>query len=334
MVSRASSSPQCTGVSSWWPLSLRSRALGSQASVVAAHGLGSLVLRLSSTGSVVTHGLSNSTLCGIFPDQGSNPCPLHWQADTYPRRHQSCPITYLFWGGRNPTYNQAPALHRMCEPGWGLNFIPKVRVATEVGVAKYVLFKNPFSREVGNTSEGSAWTPGVLLRGLFVWGEGLYPSWSHLGDWVNWEAVQKLFQQGAVTANVQFSSGQSLSDWLSQSLSRLWLLGKASLSVADSQSLLKLIIESVMPSSHGVLCRHLLLLPSIFPSIKVFSNESALRIRWPKYWSFSFSLSPSNEYSRLISFRMDWLDLLTVQGTLKSLLQHHGTKASILQHSA
>ena len=215
VVSRACSSPQRTGVSSWWPLSLRSRALGSQASVVAAHGLGSSVLRLSSTGSVVTHGLSNSTVCGIFPDQGSNPCPRHWQADTYPRRHQSSAITYLFWGGLNPTYNQAPALHRMCEPGWGLNFIPKTGVATEVGVSKYVLFKNPFSREVGNTSEGSAWTPGVLLRGLFVWGEGLYPSWSHLGDWVNWEAVQKLFQQGAVMANVQFSTGQSLS--------RLWL---------------------------------------------------------------------------------------------------------------
>ena len=93
-------------------------------------------------------------------------------------------------------------------------------------------------------------------------------------------------------------------------------------------------IESVMPSNHLILCRPLLLLPSIFPSIRVFSNESILCIRWPKYWSFSFSISPSNEYSELISFRMDWLDLLAVQGTLKSLLQHHSSKASILQRSA
>ena len=90
-------------------------------------------------------------------------------------------------------------------------------------------------------------------------------------------------------------------------------------------------IESVMPSNHLILCRLPLLLPSIFPSIKVFSNESVLRIRWPKYWRFSFSIRPSNEYSGLISFRMNWLDLLTVQGTLKSLLQHHSSKASILQ---
>ena len=93
-------------------------------------------------------------------------------------------------------------------------------------------------------------------------------------------------------------------------------------------------IELVMPSSHLILCRPLLLLPSIFPSIRVFSNESVLRIRWPKDWSFSFSISPSNEYSGLISFRMDWLDLLAVQGTLKSLLQRHSSKASILQCSA
>ena len=108
-----------------------------------------------------------------------------------------------------------------------------------------------------------------------------------------------------------------------------------SLSFTISQSLLKPIsIESVMPSNHLILCYPLLLLPSIFPSISVFSNESALRIRWPKYWSFSFSISPSNEYSGLISFRIDWSDLLAVQGTLKSLLQHHSSKASILQPSA
>ena len=94
------------------------------------------------------------------------------------------------------------------------------------------------------------------------------------------------------------------------------------------------VIESVMPSNHLILWRPLILLPSIFPSIRVFSNESALRIRWPKYWSFSFNISPSKELSGLISFRMDWLDLLAVQGTLKSLLQHHSSKASILQRSA
>ena len=107
------------------------------------------------------------------------------------------------------------------------------------------------------------------------------------------------------------------------------------LSITNSRSLLKLMsIESMMPSNHLILCHPLLLPPSIFPSIRIFSNESALHIKWPKYWSFSFSISPSNEYSRLISFRMDWLDLLAVQGTLKSLLQHHSSKASILRHSA
>ena len=109
---------------------------------------------------------------------------------------------------------------------------------------------------------------------------------------------------------------------------------QASLSITNSQSLLKLMsIESVMPSNHLILCP-LLFLPSIFPSIRVFSNESVLCIRWPKYWSFSFNISPSNEYTGLISFKMDWLALLAVQGTLKSLLQHHSLKASILWPSA
>ena len=110
---------------------------------------------------------------------------------------------------------------------------------------------------------------------------------------------------------------------------------QASLSITNSRSLPKLMsIESVMPSNHFLLCHPLFLLPSIFPNIRVFSNESALHIRWPKYWSFSFSFSSSNEYSGLISFRMDWLDLLAVQGTLKNLLQHHSSKASILRRSA
>ena len=110
---------------------------------------------------------------------------------------------------------------------------------------------------------------------------------------------------------------------------------QASLSITNSQSLLKpTSIELVVPSSHLILCRPLLLLPSIFPSIRVFSSESTLCMRWPKYWSFNFNISPSNEQSGLISFRMDWLDLLAVQGTCKSLLQHHSSKASILWHSA
>ena len=110
---------------------------------------------------------------------------------------------------------------------------------------------------------------------------------------------------------------------------------QASLSNTNSQNLPKLMsIKSVMPSNHLILCRPLLVLPSIFPSIRVFSNESALRIRWPKYWSFSFNIRPSNEHPGIISFRVNWLDLLAVQGTLKSRLQHHSSKASILWCSA
>ena len=115
-----------------------------------------------------------------------------------------------------------------------------------------------------------------------------------------------------------------------------WIVARqASLSITNSQSLLKpMFIESVMPSSHLILCHPLLLLPPILPSIRVFSNESTLLMRWPKYWSFSFSISPSNEHPGLISFRMDWLDLLAVQETLKSLFQHHSSKASIFWFSA
>ena len=132
----------------------------------------------------------------------------------------------------------------------------------------------------------------------------------------------------------QFSSFQSLS------CVRLFTTPgiaarQASLSITNSRSLLKLMpIKLVMPSSHLILCRPLLLLPPILPSIRVFSNESTLCMRWPKYWSFSFSISPSHEHPGLISFRMDWLDLISVQGTLQSLLQHHSSKASILQSSA
>ena len=133
---------------------------------------------------------------------------------------------------------------------------------------------------------------------------------------------------------IQFSSVQSLSHvWL---FVTTWITAcQASLSIINSRSSLRLTsIESVMPSSHLILCHPLLLLPPIPPNIRVFSNESTLRMRWPKYWSFSFSISPSKEHPGPISFRMDWLDLLAVQGTLKSLLQHHSSKASILRCSA
>ena len=154
---------------------------------------------------------------------------------------------------------------------------------------------------------------------------------------------------GALFLEVHYPPGLFCSthlSWVSfssvQSLSRVRLFvtpwaaaHQASLSITNSRSLFKhLSIESVMPSNHLILCHPLLLLPPVFPSIRVFSNESALCIRWPKYWSFSFSISPSSEYSGLISFRMDWLGLLAVQGTLKSLLQHHSSKASILWRSA
>ena len=134
--------------------------------------------------------------------------------------------------------------------------------------------------------------------------------------------------------SAQFRSVQSLSHV--RLFATPWIAARqASLSITNSWSLLKLIsFESVMSSNHLILCHSLLLLSSIFPSIRVFSNESTFRIRWPKYWSFSFNNSPSNEHSGLISFRMDWLNLLAVQGTLKSLLQHHNSKASILWHSA
>ena len=133
-----------------------------------------------------------------------------------------------------------------------------------------------------------------------------------------------------------FSSVQFSHSVVVQLFATLWIsMRQASLSITNSRSLLKLMpIESVMPSSHLILCRPLLLLPPIPPSTRVFSNESTLRMRWPKYWSFSFSISPSNEHPGLISSRMDWLDLLAVQGTLKSLLQHHSSKASIFRHSA
>ena len=161
----------------------------------------------------------------------------------------------------------------------------------------------------------------VERMGLWWWGDVQF-----YGSWYS-GAVEPL-------CGDKFSSVQSLSHV--QLFATPWTAAcQASLSITSSWSLLKLMsIKSVMPSNDLILCHPLLLLTSVFPSTRVFSNESVLHIRWSKYWSFSLSISPSSKYSGLISFRMDWLDLLAVQGTLKSLLQHHSSKASILQHSA
>ena len=161
---------------------------------------------------------------------------------------------------------------------------------------------------------------------------GVAKSRTWLSDWteLNWRSSEK----GNRAVSQSFTSVQFNCSVVSDSATPRTVACQASLSITNSQSLLKLMsIESVMPSNHLILCRPLLLLPSILPSIRVFSNESILPIRWPEYWNFSFSISPCNEYSGLISFRNDWLDLLAVQGALKSLLQHHSWKASILQYS-
>ena len=169
---------------------------------------------------------------------------------------------------------------------------------------------------------------------------GVAKSQTRLSDWTDVYIHDDLIHE--MITVVQLVNIPDLFIVVVQLLSHVWLFAtprtaacQAFLSITNFWTLLKLrSIESVMPSNHLILCRPLLLLPSIFPSLRVFSNDSVLHIRWPKYWSFSFSISPSNEYSGLISFWMDWLDLFAVQGTLKSLLQHHSSKASILQHSA
>ena len=175
----------------------------------------------------------------------------------------------------------------------------------------------------------------VLLEPSDVWKRRSFTLFSHTNDRLCVHLLPDSKGVGRV-CHTMWHIGQKLSSV--QSLSRVRLFSapwpaarQAYLSITNSWSLLKLMsIESVMPSNHLILCRPLLLLPSIFPSIRVFLNESVLCIRWPKYRSFSFGISPSLEYSGSISFRMDWLDLLAVQGTLKSLLQHHSSKASIL----
>ena len=187
-------------------------------------------------------------------------------------------------------------------------------------------FLCPWDSPSKNTGVGSHF----LLQGIFPT-QGLNPcflSFLHCG-----QILYPQSHQGSPSTS-SFSSVQSLSGV--RPFATPWIAAlQASLSITNSWSLLIfMFIESVMPSNHLIFCCPLLPPPSIFPSFRVFSNESALHIRWPKYWSFSFNISPSKEYSGLISFRMDWLDLLAVQGTLKSLLQHHSSKASILQCSS
>ena len=169
------------------------------------------------------------------------------------------------------------------------------------------------------------WCPGINLLTIHV-----HPLCSCPGSSPGVSLDLAVETNGDLKLPSQFSSVQLLSRI--QLFSIPWTAAcQTSLSITNFWSLLRLLcIESVMPSNHLILCRPLLLSPSIFPSIRVFSNESVLRIRWPKDWNFSFSISPSNEYSGLLSFKIDWFDLLAVQGTLKSLLQHHSSKASIL----
>ena len=163
-----------------------------------------------------------------------------------------------------------------------------------------------------------------LLRNLYAGQEATVRTRHGTTDWFQ---IGKGVCQGCILSPC-FSSVQFSCSVVSDSAIPWTAVYQASLSIANSQSLLKLMsIDLVMPSNHLILCHPLLLPPSIFPSIRAFSDESVLHIRWPNYWSFSFSISPSNEYSGLISFRMDWLDLLAVQGTLRSLLQHHSSKA-------
>ena len=190
---------------------------------------------------------------------------------------------------------------------------------------------NPFQCScLENPRDGGAWWAAIYgvvqSRTWLKWLSSSMPKFQCLSI--------KVYKIQGLQLNIQFSSVQSLS--CVRLPATPWTTARqASLSITNSRSPPKLMsVESVMPSNHLILCRPLFLLPSIFPSIRVFSNESAFHIRWPKYWSFSFNISPSNEHSGLISFRMDWFDLLAIQGTLKSLLQHHSSKASILRCSA
>ena len=190
-------------------------------------------------------------------------------------------------------------------------------------------FSEDFSPE-NCLSDTSEWLP--VYISIFAAKTRLGADWASDHEFLTAKFRLKLKKVG-ITIRL-FSSVQSLSRV--RLFATPWITAcQASLSIPSYQNSLKLMsIESVMPSNHLILCHPLLLPPSIFPSIRVFSNQSVLYIRWPKYWSFSFNISPSNEYSGVISFRIDWLDLFAVQGTLKNLLQHYSSKASILQCSA
>ena len=179
------------------------------------------------------------------------------------------------------------------------------------------------------------WSP-PLKTGTEIWGPEDKKCLPKKEEWtLGWAEARKQRTWSAEGKGRMLSSVQFSCSVVSDSVTPWTAALQSSLSITNSWSLLKLMsIESLMPSNHLILCHPLLLPTSIFPSFRVFSNESVLCIRWPKYWSFSFNISPSNEYSGLIYFRMDWLDLLAVQGTLKSLLQHHSSKALILWFSA
>ena len=241
----------------------------------------------------MAHGANCSEVRGIFPDQGSNLCLLHWQVDSLPLSHQgSLRKYYSNIGNKNIGTHKR---QREWESKWN-----------------------------------KIWTLGECE--LRVHESFLYISYSFSIS-LKYFQIIKLKRKCPLLSNIWLECSVQLLSCVQLFAIPHTAAHQASLSIANSQSLLKLMsIESVMPSNHHILC-HPLLLPAIFPSIRVFSNESVLRIRWSNYWNFSFSITPSNEYSGLIAFRIDWFDLLTVWGTLRSLFQHHSSKASILWFS-
>ena len=232
-----------------------------------------------------------------------------------------------------------------------LSLFPLVVIACFICLGVYFFFKTNFYWSIGDlqccVSFYCTAVNQLYIEAYFFFIIHIYPTtmiinnfWKHRLYWhvcayvcvciyMRWSGIQTMYRSFQFSS-VQFRSFQSLSS-VRLSATPWTAIQQASLCITNSRSPARpLSIESMMPSNHLILCCPLLLLPSIFPSIRVFSHESALHIRWPKYWSFSFNISPTNEHRGLISFRMDWLDLLAVQGTLKNLLQHHTSKASIL----
>ena len=291
----------CSGFSCWgaW-------ALGAQASVAAACGL------------------SCYLACGIFPNQGSNMCPLHWQADSQSLECQGNPHTCFFFFNElllSTYYVSRPVLgiegkRWTTQSSTGAALREWVCICTISPGGFWELGKAFYLDECNMSTSG--WQ-------IYYWRQNI----------LSCKDLWMFSKQEAFSPNwTEFSSVQLLSPV--RLFATPWIAAcQASLSITNSWSPPKpMSIELVMPSSHLILCRPLLLLPPVLPSIRVFSHESTLHMRWPKCWSFSFNISPSNEHPGLISFRMDWLDLLAVQGTLKNLLQHHSSKASILWCSA